>query len=324
MKTTLLFLITSLVFFNQGSMVYAQNSQKENTQLIRVYWDNDGLNFRGAGTDQAYTNGLRLDYFYTKKEKSRFLLNKLMPKAGENSKDIYGWGITQLMYTPKNIKATEYLEDDYHYAGVLYATRSLYSYNPVKKYSFQTDLMVGVRGPASLAEETQSAVHGIIDYQKPMGWDNQLDTKVIVSVDVTYEKQIYSYRQFVELIGGGEITAGNFINSAKVFTLIRFGKINPYFDGLINQYSRTNKQKKAVNLHFIVKPEVMFVAHNSLLEDSGRSSQHDLKKYAVSLTSGVVLNVNRFSIAFNQNWISPLLEDLYKQEVGNLTLYFNW
>jgi hypothetical protein len=37
---------------------------------LRIFLDNDFLNFRGAGTDRYYTNGVRIDYFFTKKRKA--------------------------------------------------------------------------------------------------------------------------------------------------------------------------------------------------------------------------------------------------------------
>ena len=38
---------------------------------LRILWDNDFINLRGDGTDRYYTNGLRIDYFYTKRQKEK-------------------------------------------------------------------------------------------------------------------------------------------------------------------------------------------------------------------------------------------------------------
>src|SRR5580700_2189288 len=76
--------------------------------MFRIYEDNDFLNARGCGTDDAYTNGTRLDYFYQPKHPSKNPIDRLLPKAGAHSINTYGWGIMQLMYTPKNITDSAY------------------------------------------------------------------------------------------------------------------------------------------------------------------------------------------------------------------------
>jgi hypothetical protein len=83
--------------------------------------------------------------------------------------------------TPKDIKTTEYQPDDYPYSGSLFATYSLRSYHPQKKYSFQTELLLGVMGPAALAEQGQKLIHQVISYQLPMGWDHQLGNEILLA-----------------------------------------------------------------------------------------------------------------------------------------------
>jgi hypothetical protein len=151
-----------------------QKNLRNQPSIFRVYEDNDFFNINGHGTDKSYSDGTRLDFFYQKKNKSRFFLDKLMPNAGDSSKNIYGWSLMQIMITPTDICAKEFQHNDYAYAGALFALHSLYSYNAQKKYGFQTEILAGVRGPASFAKQVQTGVHELIDYQKPEGWDNQL------------------------------------------------------------------------------------------------------------------------------------------------------
>src|SRR4030095_3429158 len=166
------------------------NAQKgEPAKMFRFYEENDFFNVRGKGTDKSYSNGTRLDFLY-EKQTSRGLLHKLMPKAGDSSKNIYGWSLMQIMVTPNNITATAFLPNDYRYAGALFVTHALYSYNAKKKYSFQTELLAGVRGPGSFAEQTQKAIHGLIGYEKPKGWDNQLKTEPLINLRFSVEKNL--------------------------------------------------------------------------------------------------------------------------------------
>ena len=214
-----------------GEALLAQEMKEEApTFLFRIYEDNDFINSRGLGTDDAYTNGTRFDLFYTKKHSSRHGIDKLLPKAGENSVDTYGWGIMQLMFTPRDISKTEYQPDDYPYSGALIATHTLYSYNPVKKFDLQTELVAGVIGPASFAEETQIFVHRLIHYQRPMGWDHQFRNDLLININMTAERQLAAWGH-MEIIGGGQVFAGTMLNGVAIYPLIRVGKMTPYFQG---------------------------------------------------------------------------------------------
>src|ERR1700748_1408863 len=81
-------------------------------RLFRIYEDDDFINIRGRGTDNAYTNGTRLDYFYMPRHRPRGVIARAMPKTGDSSVDVYGWGLAQLMYTPNDISSTAYQPDD--------------------------------------------------------------------------------------------------------------------------------------------------------------------------------------------------------------------
>lgn len=58
---------------------------------------------RGDGTDRYYTNGMRIDFFYTKSKKAKFPSSLLLNISGDNN-NIYGWGaVAQFMFTHRNI-----------------------------------------------------------------------------------------------------------------------------------------------------------------------------------------------------------------------------
>ncbi|HLX67715.1 MAG TPA: lipid A-modifier LpxR family protein, partial [Puia sp.] len=94
--------------------------------MFRIDEDNDFINARGCGTDDAYTNGTRFDYFYQPRHPSKNPIDHLFPKAGAHSINTYGWGIMQLMYTPENITDSAYQPNDYPWSGALVATHTLY------------------------------------------------------------------------------------------------------------------------------------------------------------------------------------------------------
>jgi len=272
-----------LLLAEKNDRLYAQEQRngsagKEEsapTRLFRIYEDNDFINIRGQGTDDAYTNGTRIDLFYTKNRPSRWWVDRNLPKAGDSSINVFGWGLEQLMFTPNDISKSSYQPDDYPYSGALLATHTLYSYNPLKKYDLQTEIVVGVMGPASLARQTQEAVHRLIHYQKPMGWDHQFRNDLLLNINFTAEKQL-AQKQLsvagpsVEVIGGGQVFYGTMLNGVAVYPLIRIGKMTPYFKGYLSQYSsgkhRGSRRKDKLQAYFVIKPEATLIFTNALLE----------------------------------------------------------
>lgn len=311
--------------------------------LLRIYHDNDLFNFPAGESDDAYTAGLRLDIFFEKSHPSTFFLDRILPKAGHSSIDVFQWGIMQVLYTPWDISDSSYQPNDYSFAGGLYLIHSLYSYNAEKKYGFQTEIHAGVMGPLSLAEESQKLIHQIIHYQAPEGWNNQLKNDLLLNVNFTAEKEFFSSGKSLELIGGSKINAGTELNAASVYAFLRVGIMKPYFEGYISQYSsaRADKKKKTgtkMQAYFFVRPTIQWVLTNALLEGgffSGHSndqdgkyftykSYRDLEHLVYSADFGAVLTRGHTAVSFSQSLSSMQLKNTYYHNYGNISLYFSW
>ncbi|MBS1606157.1 MAG: lipid A deacylase LpxR family protein [Bacteroidetes bacterium] len=242
------------------------------TRMLRLYEDDDYINIKGRGTDEAYTNGSRVDLFYTRHDPPHWLLDRALPKAGESSVDVYGWGIMQVMYTPRKINDPDFQPDDYPWSGGLFVTHSLFSYDPKANYDLQTEVVAGVIGPASLAGPTQKAFHHLIHYTQPMGWGHQFRNDLLLNINLTYEKQVFAVSPgadpLLELIGGGSIHAGTMENKLSAYSLLRLGIMHPYFNGLMTQYASGSSpdKKEHIELYFFARPEVDVVYTNAILE----------------------------------------------------------
>ena len=326
------------IFFLFITISFVRSQDKTPTTIFRIYEDNDFLNITGNGTDNSYTAGTRFDLFYIRKKPPRFITDRLMPKAGSGSTNIFGWSLMQLMVTPNDISVSTWQPNDYSYAGALFAVRSLYSYNAIRKYSFQTELVAGVRGPASFAKETQTLVHTVINYQKPMGWHNQLSTVALVNVNFSAEKQLLAAGNFLELIGGAQLDAGSFLDAFSIYPTIRIGKMAPYFDGYLNQYgSFFRKQKKIkTQYYFIARPKATFVLYNALLHgtrmqeseiNDGTTHDETARRIRHRLTDiqfGAVVARGNVSISYLQTHSTEYNKGLYRHNYGNFSLYFRW
>lgn len=322
------------------------SAQKESTTktMFRLYEDNDFINLRGKGTDEAYTNGIRVDIFFEKIGNSHFFLNKLFPKVGANSVNTYGWGIMQLMYTPRTISTAKPDPHDFPYAGSLFAIRSLNSVNPIKKYSFNTELQIGLTGPLSFAREAQIAIHRLIKDQRPMGWEHQLPAHAIFNVNFTAEKQLLQNTKWVELIGGTQIAVGTLINSVSVHSLVRIGKITPYFNGFIQRFSSSYENGDENNMQWqasvIFRPRIEYQFYNAITSGnrngkSKKATAEDPEKSRLTETArpthflsgfdyGMSLVCGHNSIAITQKVESASIQGLRHHEVGNISYTKSW
>ena len=305
------------------------------TRLLRIYEDNDGINIFGQWTDDAYTAGTRIDLFYRPAHRPHGLLGKWAPGAGDRTIDIYGWGVMQLMYTPENLSQPAFQPNDYPYSCALIATHTRYSYNPVRHYDLQTELVMGVLGPAALGQQTQSLVHRLTGYIAPKGWGTQFRNAPLLNINLTAEKQLFAAGNTLRIIGGGQLYAGTMQNGAAVYPLILLGKMAPYFDGFFSQYAspgRDHRGWKSWQLYFMAKPELQYFLTNALLEGGLFTTNTDklqpphpaLQPLFSTLAFGGVLTRGRLGISFVQNISSAALKKLYCHDVGNISVYFGW
>lgn len=345
------------MFYGEGCLLDAQALQDDRRAsdttlhwLFRIYEDNDFFNIRGKGTDDAYTNGTRLDYFYQPRHSPKGFINRAMPKAGDSSMNVYGWGVMQLMYTPDSLTDPSYQPNDYPWSAALVATHTLYSYNPVKKYDFQTELELGVIGPAAFGQQGQSLIHRMIHYLKPMGWSHQFRNDVLANINFTSEKQFAGNGSSVEFSGGGRVSAGTMMNSLALYPMLRLGKMNPYYQGFFRQVAsagRNSHNKKNWQLYLVCRPEVqfifteavlqggMFTTNPNLTENSSPAKPqqqpparpqpyHPIENVVWDSNFAAVASIGDFSISFNQNSSTAMMKGLYWHEYGNISLYFGW
>jgi len=332
----------------------AAGSQAFGQRLLRLYEDDDYINIKGKGTDEAYTNGSRVDLFYTLPTPTHTFPDRILPKAGDSTTDVYGWGIMQVMYTPRRINDADFQPDDYPWSGGLFLTHSLYSYNPRYRCDIQTEVVAGVLGPASLAGATQKGFHHLIHYTEPTGWGHQFRNDLLLNINLTLEKEVFELRPganpLLELIGGGTVHAGTMENRLSFYSLLRLGLMHPYFNGLMSQYTSSGS-KGHMQLYLFARPEADLVGTNAILQggmfthpphgastaqpgaaaEPGAAAQpisktvtnyQPLRTFTYNIDYGAVLAFQTWSLSFTQSWSSALMRGLYNHEVGNISVYF--
>jgi hypothetical protein len=165
---------------------------------LTVYTENDKY---FAGTDQNYTNGLKISALSTDLRSftdesvpapvrglSR-LLGTLVP---EDKPYKLGLSLGQNLYTPEDTQTTAYQPDDRPYAAWLYLGVAFQIYHPAATTDGLARLDVfeittGVVGPAALGRQVQNGVHRLIDVALAEGWDNQIRDEP--GLNLVYERK---------------------------------------------------------------------------------------------------------------------------------------
>jgi len=132
------------------------------------------------GEDRYYTNGVQFEKRYrwaltTAKDLELPILNRACTYFSCEGYQLRARShkLGQLMYTPSDIAVSSPQPEDRPWAGLLYYAQDNYMLAPDGNSLTKFTLQVGVKGPASLAEKTQKAIHKIINSQTPQGWSNQ-------------------------------------------------------------------------------------------------------------------------------------------------------
>lgn len=321
---------------------------KANSPVLRIYEDDDFFNIRGIGTDEGYTNGSRIDYFYSKHHKDHLADRWLMPTAGPGSVNTYGWGIMEVMYTPNSLKVKEYMPHNYPYSGAMFLTHDKFSYNPRTKLSFQTELVMGVMGPIAVAGPLQSWFHGLIHYQRPMGWDNQLPNDILLNENLTVEKEILHVGRGLEWFAGATGYLGTMLDGGAIYSTVRVGWMNPYFNGWSEQFQGLAKTAgypdvwagpkakapRRAQFYLFGSPRAEWTAYNALLEggvtsksmnpdDTKKMSSYadDVKRGVAEIDYGWVIVYRGFAASYTQKTASATMKGMGMHEVGNLAFF---
>lgn len=307
--------------------VQAQITQNATRQL-RINEDDDFFNVWGRGTDRGYSNGTAIGYVYMKKKKSTFIDKWIFPKAGPYSVNVFEWDLMQVMITPDQIADSTFDPGDFYYAGALFATHGLTSYNPAKKFLVHTELVFGVLGPWAGAEQTQRLVHRLIHYQEPEGWGNQVPNAPLLNYNAYFEKMLWNPVKSVEALGGIEAQAGTMMTSLGAWVYGRYGLINSYFGALdLNAATRRKFQ-----LYIFARPRFSLNLFNALLQGgifkstdtnfeelSNQQTSH-MRRFTIGMDYGVGIGIGRTSIRYTQQTATAWMSGTGKHSVGNITL----
>jgi lipid A 3-O-deacylase len=202
-------------------------AEKPEAGTLSLLFENDLF----YDTDRNYTNGVRAAWLTgpdrTPAHAARAARWFPLFPGGGTLRASYAVG--QNMYTPRDIRTANPPRDDRPYAGWLYGSVGLIA--ETGQRLDQLELTLGVVGPAALAEQAQTTIHGFTNSNAPRGWDTQLGNEP--GVVLAYQR---SWRGFVsESVSGLDFDVkphaggalGNVFTYGNVGLMLRLGERLP-------------------------------------------------------------------------------------------------
>lgn len=201
-------------------------SKDIDTITLTVVFENDIF----AEADGSYTNGARVAWLSGPGAPAWvFGTGRWLPLILNGTTVRTSYEVGQNIYTPEDVELRNPPLDDRPYAGWLYGSTSLLA--ETGRRLDQLELTLGIVGPASLAEQTQTLVHEVTGSKEPRGWDTQLENEP--GVVLTYQR---SWRGLIsdsvsdfdfDATPLARIAVGNVFTNANAGVMLRFGQNLP-------------------------------------------------------------------------------------------------
>lgn len=200
--------------------------------LRKTYWsiqfENDFFTRSG---DRYYTHGSQASGLIMG-ETPRWLESIGLAVPGyETDGKVRGTNYTigQQIFTPDDTTSAELVENDRPYAGYYFVSAGLLSrinHTDLFDSGNLLEFTIGIAGPASMGEDTQTSFHDLINVENPRGWENQLHNEL--GLGVSYSRMwrfVYPVSDRIEFGIGPQLTAtlGNVYTYAAGGVMFRVG-----------------------------------------------------------------------------------------------------
>ncbi len=268
-----------------------------------------------TGTDLGYSNGFRISYLSSEEEAKKLLKNHstYLPLLNKDGKKRISFALGQTIYTPGDIKKSEFIKNDFFYAGWLYGTVGIVS--DTGKIYENSALTFGMVGPSARAEQTQKLIHHMIGASHPQGWNNQLKDEP--GINLSYERkwrEVLEAKPFgigVDVIPhiGGNL--GNVSTNAAVGATFRLGydlhsdygppRIRPTLPG-----SDFFIPTKKISGYLFSTVEMRAVKRNIFIDGNSFEGGPGLNKktFVKSLQIGATLTYHDLRLSYTQVYVT--------------------
>jgi lipid A 3-O-deacylase len=198
-----------------------------NAPVFTLYFENDYF----GGEDQHYTNGVKLSWMsgdlteWGQQGWRQTFLERLPFVNDPDTQKNLGVALGQNIYTPQDTTLAVPDPTDRPYAGWTYLEFAFVS--KTDRVMDTVAIQLGMVGPHSYAEDTQTLVHEWINDDVPRGWDSQIKDEV--GVNLIFERKWRFYARSlgrslgVDFIPHVGASLGNVQTYANAGGMVRFG-----------------------------------------------------------------------------------------------------
>lgn len=280
--------------------------------LLTIKSENDSYSY--DGDDGHYTNGVEVIWAFEPRDNHWLReLAEYLPGWTGRAIDGGAYRLTHQMYTPDDIGTPWLIEDDRPYAGLLLGGVSLFDEKLHDSWrearSFNLD--AGVVGPASGAEAIQREFHGLINTDKPLGWDHQLDNEPVINLAYQHAWIGKSSLDGYEVEYGPRVgfSLGNLYTYASTGLGLRFGQnldrslgipaIAPAQGGWASFRPGQN-----FSWYAFASLEGRYMAHNLLLDGNTFEDSHsvDREEWVGDALAGFALTWDLWQLSYTHAW----------------------
>jgi hypothetical protein len=301
--------------------------------VLTLQVDNDVI----AGSDQNYTSGLRIAYAAPMGPSHPLESTaRAMPFLGGPLRVTYS--LSQQLYTPRDVSASQPILTDEPYAGYLYVGIGFESEAPrgqAPHIMTSVELQLGVVGPAALGEETQRAAHKIFDSREANGWDNQLENEP--AINLFYDRAWIGWHETrigeagsgyrIDLSPHVGAALGNVYTYAAGGATLRFGPNLPASLGPRSMRPGppgSNYYKTAPDgrWHLFLSAEVRAVARNIFLDGNSFTDSQSVDKYPFvgEARMGFAMTLGPYRLAYAHAFQTKQFHGQDRQSFGSLSL----
>ena len=292
----------------------APNAQTSSDNgILTLQFENDLF----GSTDQHFTHGTRAAWMAPEKAVPNWVIDAAswVPVFDETASKRVVFSLGQSIYTPDDISVRDTIPGERPYAGWTYLGVGLVSVDGDQLDNLELD--IGIVGPHSYAEQTQTQWHKWFGFPRPEGWNNQLRDEP--GVILTYERKWRNWRRFGLLGFDGDLTPnagvslGNILTQAAGGFTVRLGndlkqiydygppRIRPSLPG--SDYFISNGR---IGWYLFAGMEARGVLRNIFLDGNTfrDSISVDKKPIVGDIQAGIAFIIGSTRLAYTHTWRS--------------------
>ena len=245
-----------LVFSTCFFQIHAQKKAGTYRQQFLLISENDSYTLKLI--DRYYTDGIAVCFSKALKT--------------EQKKKLFNAELGQAIFTGYDTRKNYYSNSlDRPYSGFLYIKGGL-SYLYKNENNLSWNAIAGVTGKAAKGEQTQRFIHHLLGFNKPYGWETQLNSEFGFNIQTSYSQHLFKTpaKKSFDTFGVSDAIIGTSFTRFAAGVLFRLGAIEPaynsaWFNGRLAS-SNENQFTRPYELFFYFEPSIIAQVYDATVQ----------------------------------------------------------